>query len=560
MRTKLTVLISLVLLISSVGIAQKYVVVQKQAQKFGSLFSNAKLPGSWQIVFIKAKKNHLVVKCKSPKEGPVEVGFYNPSNKAEFSEKTAKFGLRIISGKATGETMALVKELARIVKKGESGFKWIKTVPSEGPANDRSMVKKLLKSRENYAFGHKKQAVKDVEAVEKQAKSPGVIAQAGRYLMNFGFPDKGRQAFDRAQQLTQKRLTEKPSDIHVIAEAISVYALTGEVKKSEALYWKLVSDHKEPIDGKECLAGKVGSAMVEAKKDDLALEFYHQVLQKFPYCKKVYLSAMYIEKKSERFNLVDSLAKQALKRWPKDQDVLFTWGNIYHVSGKFKRSAKIFMELSAINPRYPTLLSLLGSSLINLGKTDERLKEVKRQVKLHPDNLGWYYGLGAVYFYRKEYKKALPYLERTAKLAPHEARPKIYLGLTLYWLGRRDEARKLLESISNLAYIDPDVFFCKAIVWSDKDLKRSIKDMQTFVNILDNEPNRVQWGNKRARAHKILKELKKGNLDAILHEGKPEHAKDKTSKVPLLIALGVFLVFVGWGYLLFKPKKPKKKS
>lgn len=545
------------LLIASAGIAQTYVVGQDQAKYFGSLFTNVKLPDAWKIFAIEAKKDHLVIKCRSPKQGLAEVGFYNLSTGQNFQEKTEKFGISVVSGKADP---VLVKELAKIARAGEAGFKWQQASPSKAPSNDKKQIKRLLKARELYAFGKKKQAVGIVEDVESQARGAGVIAQAGRYFVDFGFQKKGRQAFDKAQALIRKNMAEKPSDSYVMAEAVSVYALMGEVKKAENLYWKLMELHKEPIEGKRCLAGKVGSAMVEAKKDDLALAFYHRVMKASPNCKWVYLNAMYIEAKSERFEQIDKLAHQALKLWPKDQDILFTWGNVYHVSGKFKRSSKMFLSLAAINPRYPTLLSLLGSSLLNLGKTDARLKDVKRQVKLHPNNLGWYYGLGAIYFYRKEYKKALPYLERTAKLAPGEARPKIYLALALYWLGHRDEARKLLDSIKYLAYEDPDVYFCQAIVWSDKDKKRSLAAMQTFVNILDNEPSRVQWGNKRARAHKILDELKKGNIEAILQEGKPEHAGKKTKLSFWMIAFGVLLIFIGWGYLLFRPKKSKKNE
>lgn len=555
MHTKWGSTLVVILFLSSVSIAQTYVVGQKQAKEFGDIITNAKLLGGWRISAIDAKKDHIVVKCQSPNQGEVAIGFYHLSDKAGFEAKTTKFGLRVLSG-TPGK--GLVKELAAIVRKGDSGFKWVPTSAPEAPANDHQLIKKLMKAREHYAFGEKQDAVKLVDEVEKEARTPGVIAQAARYYMDFGIQDKGRRAFDRAIGIVQKRMKENPSNPHVTAEAISVYAMAGDIKKAEDLYWTLMSNHKEPMDGKQCLAGKSGAAMASAKKDDLALKFYHRVLKRFPNCKQVYLNAMYIEAKHKNFKEIDKLAEQALKRWPNDQDVLFTWGNVYHVSGKFKRAEDIFIKLAAINPRYPTLLSLLGGSLINLGKSDERLEYLKRQVKLHPDNLGWYYGLGAVYFYRKNYEKARIYMERTAKLAPNEARPKIYLALSLYWLGHRKAARKLLESINNLAYKDPDVFFCQAIVWSDVDKKRSLKDMQKFMNILDNEPTRVQWGNKRARAHKILEELKHGKINAILMEGKPEKEKKKRHFLPWIIGIGLLVIFGGWGYVLFRPKKSTK--
>jgi len=533
------------------------VVDQQQAEAFGKFFDDEHLSGGWKVAAIEAKKDHIEVTCSSPR-GDVKTGFYHLSAKGDFAAKTGKFGLRMISGKDDG---TLVNQLADIVKKKESGFKWTTVKTNVGNKEAQDLIKRLIKARELYAFGKKQEALKIVEDMGKKATTPGTMAQVARYYMDFGDREKGKAVFAKAFGMVEKRMKENPDNPYVIAEAVSVYVIAGKFKEAEDLYWKLMAKHKEPFDGKVCLASRMINAKVGSKEVDTeVLNFYHKVLKRFPNCKRVYMNAMFVAGRLKDFKEVDRLAKTALKRWPKDQDVLFTWGNVYHVSGKFKKAEDIFVRLAAINPQYPTLLSLLGGSLVNLGKSDERLEYLKRQVKLHPDNLGWYYGLGAVYFYRKNYEKARSYLERTAKLAPKEARPKIYLALSLYWLGHKKEARKILDDINDLAYEDPDVFFCQAIVWSDVDKKRSLQAMQKFINILDNEPNRVQWGNKRARAHKILDELKEGKVNAILMEGQPEDEEEKIGTLPWMIGIGILLVLGVWGYLLFRPREEREDS
>ena len=535
--------------------AQTYVIGPNQAQKFGAIFTGIKLPGTWTVSEISAKKDHMVVKVESPQKGLVEVGFYNPASRGNFFEKTSKFGMRIISGKADP---VLMSSMAGLLNKGEANFEWVHASKSKSSSNDKKLLNRLIHAIKLYHAGKKRLAIQAVDAVNKAARSAGLVAQTGRYFMNFGMPDKGRQAFDRAVAIVKKKLTKAPDDPHVIAEAVSVYAIMGAVKAAEDLYWKLVKTHKEPIDGKVCMAGKVGSAMVEAKKDDLALDFYYHVLKTSPNCKHVYLKAMYIEAESDRFDAVDKLANRALKIWPNDQQILFGWGKAYYTSGKLRRSSEIFLRLTTINPQYPTLLTLLGNSMAKMKKTDEDIEILKDQVKEHPHNPGWYYGLGAVYFQRKEYKKALPYLQKTVKLAPDEAGPKIWLALALYWMGRKDEARKIFNLMDSMPNKGPKFFFSQAIVWADKDKKRSLAAMRSYVKVLDAESGNTYWLHKKARAQKIIDELKKGNIDAILRETRMDPEKKTTNPFLWLIGLGVLLIFIGWGYILFLPQKNDK--
>jgi adenylate cyclase len=140
--------------------------------------------------------------------------------------------------------------------------------------------------------------------------------------------------------------------------------------------------------------------------------------------------------------------KAALESGNDDPLTLFYAGATYVYSGRHERAIQVLESSLARNPHQPDVHMHLGIACGFLGRFAEAHEHFDRAEQLAPSGgmslaYGWYRSY--VYGFEERYPEAVTSLEDFLTRAARYPTPRIMLGLYLDALGRRDEARSMIE-------------------------------------------------------------------------------------------------------------------
>lgn len=107
------------------------------------------------------------------------------------------------------------------------------------------------------------------------------------------------------------------------------------------------------------------------------------------------------------------------------------------------------------------------------------------------------------------YARAIRHLERARPAFDFEPRVFVYLAVSHYRLGHQAEAEQLIEKAIPLATNDPDVYYCRGEIQSQKDVARAIADVRRYLEMTDalTRQGVVQNEAKHERVRKMLAHL-----------------------------------------------------
>jgi tetratricopeptide (TPR) repeat protein len=215
---------------------------------------------------------------------------------------------------------------------------------------------------------------------------------------------------DRPQAITQlERLAAlNPRLPSVRAKLITLYAETGRIDDAIAR-------------ARDALADDPRSAMS------------HQVLG------RLFLQKGDLKRATESFN-------QALALDANDGPSLLGLGNVYRHAGEIARAEAMYRKALALDPRNAAPYNNLAWLYVSAGRDlNEALRLAEQAQALAPDAPAVLDTLGFVHYKRGEYASAAPLLVKAAASMSANASVQYHLGMTMYRLGRHDEARRALR-------------------------------------------------------------------------------------------------------------------
>jgi tetratricopeptide (TPR) repeat protein len=120
-------------------------------------------------------------------------------------------------------------------------------------------------------------------------------------------------------------------------------------------------------------------------------------------------------------------------------------GWLYYNLGNYFESEKRYKIAVALMPY--AIESKLGYVLpvSAMGNWNEVIKTYEDILKIDPQNTLINYRMGAIYYERKEYMKALSYCEKTVNLYPFDYDSIVLLGWINYQMGNLREAKVLFQ-------------------------------------------------------------------------------------------------------------------
>jgi tetratricopeptide (TPR) repeat protein len=213
---------------------------------------------------------------------------------------------------------------------------------------------------------------------------------------------------------------------------------------------------------------------------------------------------------------IDRNAQDLLSQFQDDEDALYVWGLYYYMHKDLKKAIVPWLRLVEKNYKYPAVLGQLGSAMLTAGMLgkNELPKYLKKACEDEND-IVWAFLAGVGSYYQHDYKTVVPLLSRVAKAVPDESRAKLYLAMSYYFLDNRAEAERIFEELEPYAYHDPDIYYCRSLIYRARDLPRAIREMEKFLEVFVGE-NRLSFGPEKVeKAKSDLQRMKRGEIPEL---------------------------------------------
>ena len=248
---------------------------------------------------------------------------------------------------------------------------------------------------------------------------------------------------------------------------------------------------------------------IKANNLILAVNFYTQILNKFPKHSAARLGLSKIQKKSSHGSLGIkqkelSDAVNALQNGNFETAIDFSQNliikdpnhpvihNIIGISyvnlQKPDKAISYFKTALRLNKYYNEARGNLGSALLLLGKTDEAIIQLEQALKGNPKNPMAWNSLGNARDQKFLYDSARKAFEKAIELSPNYLNAFNSLGVLLNKLNLKDEAIKIFESGLKINPNDTDLLINFGYTLSDSGkLKQAIKKLTKGISF-DNYP------------------------------------------------------------------------
>jgi tetratricopeptide (TPR) repeat protein len=204
----------------------------------------------------------------------------------------------------------------------------------------------------------------------------------------------------------------------------------------------------------------------------------------------------------------------------------------YIWAGELDKAAVEVESLLRDNPNSAPARILLGEALDGMGRPDEALLQFQLAVGANPSEPNVHFGLGFLYWRKKDIEQAEPEFRAELALDPAHSQAMAYLGDIEMQHGNFTQAELLLaKSVSSRANIRLAHYDLGILLQNQEDHKHAIQEFQTAIRLA---PNRADAHYRLAASFRALDRNDEATAELrivrSLHEDKKEEALDSISR------------------------------
>jgi tetratricopeptide (TPR) repeat protein len=113
--------------------------------------------------------------------------------------------------------------------------------------------------------------------------------------------------------------------------------------------------------------------------------------------------------------------------------------------------------------------------------------------------------VGSILHHLGKWQEADTYLKRSETLMKDEPRQYLYQAMDAFHLGRQADAERLVAQAASLGSSDPDVLYCRAMIFSEGKIDQAIADLQAYDKLMSTTLDKTPG--KQQHVEEILAEL-----------------------------------------------------
>jgi hypothetical protein len=118
-------------------------------------------------------------------------------------------------------------------------------------------------------------------------------------------------------------------------------------------------------------------------------------------------------------------------------------------------------------------------------------------------------------YYLKGYADVIPLLTRVVDVTPDEPRARMYLAMAHFFAGDPMRGLLMIEALTDWAYQEPDIYYCRSLIYRSFDLPRATAEMAKFLDVFEGG-HRLRFGEQKVRKAKSdLELMRKGIVPEV---------------------------------------------
>jgi tetratricopeptide (TPR) repeat protein len=346
---------------------------------------------------------------------------------------------------AMTELAILYEQEGRVALAEKSYRQLIKTRPEANMPKAR-LSRILLKS------GRRKEALGLLKEISGQAQDP---AQAG-VLIGLVFIEESM--LPEAAIEFKAVLKSYPDNDQAKYLLASVHLEQGKTLEAKELLQKIPAKSEQYVDAQLYLS----AILVKENQIPEALALLGAARRDAPKSPQLLVASGVLLESLRRLNEARDTYVEGLKVFPDSAEIHYRLGALEDHLGRKADGLKAMRKAVTLDPNYVEALNYLAYSWAELGENlNEALALAIRANNLRPDNGHIVDTLAWIYFMMGDVKKALPLLERAARLSNFDPVVLEHLGDALAKAGRPYEARRAYDRAIRQAHEDPQKIYDK---------------------------------------------------------------------------------------------------
>lgn len=444
--------------------------------------------------------------------------------------------------------------------KNSSKFNWTRPIVkkktvSRVPHACKQATAVLARARKLLSKGNTRAGTKMIRGVVKGCNQTGIRLNALSLMGLFSLPGQA-ELLKKILNQTAGRHKKEPGSFSAGLD----YALTLAYAKrvTDAIRVFKEAMKTKPGNISTCPQSMLIQALSTTANAD-TWKFALSVINGRHPCKQAVISTLWMAHKRKDIAGIKSVLHRGLALYPNDSDIRLQAAYALDVLEDFDDAFDLFMGLAIQNPARPRVLSMLGTVAVDAHDRKALISRLKKLRKNAKNRIPVDYVLGVFAYYDGDFDKVEKLMAPALKVAPDETRPNIYIALVHFWKGDFQTALRMLKRLEPKAFEDPDVYYCEAVIWADRDIHKATQAMKTYVTMMNEEKGRMEFGNKRQRAARILRTLESGKVPDELFEDLWAYRYRKYYRYARFGGIGlVILLAAAW--FIWKKKRHKPED
>jgi len=505
-------------------------------------------PGGYRLAGVAIDRDSAVATYQDKKGRSVALQLRHPDGATNVLASTLRFAIVVPGGApADAPTLAVARALAKRVKAQEAKFNWSRPsgeavdspkAPAGVAGHPGQWLPEIPQNGQSVAFlgvpsyAVAQEAAREWDAIRgllKAAKMDEARVRAaalGKTFSNHASTVRAaasalRMAGDGAAAAALLdplvSSTKSPANPEIVTEHAASLELAGKVAEAEALYARSGGEPSsaDPFCQR---AAALTLLMREGRVEDAAKRIPASGDVKL-LCDGVLRMRLAIARNDGA--ALEIAGKAATDAFPKDPDLWFLWGAYYWNKKDLGHVAAPWDHLMALKPDYPSAMGLYITTYLVGGRLNpDTIPSWTAKADKAPDDAVTNY-LAAIAVYYKandthlpaDYARSIPYFERVvAKIPAHQPRAWMYLAMANFFNGNQAKAEKILDGQEPYTYHEPDLNYCRSLVYRKTDLKRAIHEMERFLEVFLGEDRPGFGPEKVQKAKDDLEAMRRGEV------------------------------------------------
>ena len=409
-------------------------------------------------------QHSIEVRFVSPKGEAASFTLLHPSQAGPEDLKAGPFAIKSTLKKGHPLTRAFVKACLSV---GER-FRW-SLAGSEGEISPLELARTRLVMMDVDGV---KSALE--EAIAKAGDDVGVLRRAAVILKAAGQDEDAKAKVERAREA----LGEAPEGVHERAEVLALDAVEGSLKLSSVD--ALVARGERGA----CAAIRVADSLDLLGRATDARTLAEAALSAAPRCRDAHRLICELLGREKDWPALLERSDKGIATFERHGDFQIQRATALRGLGKNDEARDILEAEVRKNPQDTGPMSSLAALYTMTRTSESGYATLAAACDKDPDDIVSCFLAGVIAHYLAKHDACVAHMNALVERLPNQPRVPMYAAISSYWMDRVADADRLIAVAANISgAMDPDVFYCRALIRMKRDKPGAIEDLERFLTV-----------------------------------------------------------------------------